>query len=198
MSAVLVFDYGVGNLHSLARALGRNGHSVRVTRDVAQLDDAVALVLPGVGAFTPAAEALAPHLDTLRQALARGLPCLGICLGMQLLFESSEEGPGAGLAVIPGRVRGLVAERVPQMGWNSVAAGPDALFAGASELVVYYANSYVALPARATDVIAWSEYGADRFPAAVRTGRVAGVQFHPEKSAAPGLRIIDNFLLAAR
>lgn len=113
---VTLFDHGAGNLYSLARALRRAGALVTLEGDPERLLAGDALVLPGVGAFGPAAERLAPGRDALARALADGFPCLGICLGMQLLFDGSAEGPGAGLGVLGGRVRALTATRVPHMG----------------------------------------------------------------------------------
>jgi imidazole glycerol-phosphate synthase subunit HisH len=197
---VTLFDYGAGNLHSLAKALEAAGAAVRVepdpTRAVADTD---ALILPGVGAFTPAAERLAPGLAEVRDALGRGLPCLGICLGMQLLFDASDEGPGEGLGVIAGRVTRLHARSVPQIGWNAIeppaGGAPDPLLAASGLDVAYYANSFVCRPAEGgAPVIAWSEHEGDRFPAAVRRGRVVGAQFHPEKSSAAGLAFVRAFV----
>jgi glutamine amidotransferase len=190
---LVLFDYGTGNLHSLGKALSLGGHDVHVEDDPARISGADALILPGVGAFGAAAARLAPRRAWLRDALRDGLPCLGICLGMQLLFEASEEGQGEGLGVVAGRVRRLHAARLPQMGWNSVDTIEDPLFAGVQDLVAYYANSFVAETDAAT-VIGWTTYETDRFAAAVRAGRTVGVQFHPEKSGGPGLRVIENFL----
>jgi glutamine amidotransferase len=122
---VALCDYGTGNLHSLRKALQAHGACVRIDDDPARLLKADALVLPGVGAFGAAAARFAPGRVAIVSALEAGFPCLGICLGMQLLFDRSEESPGEGLGFIPGRVRRLRAERVPQMGWNTVepAAG---------------------------------------------------------------------------
>lgn len=191
---VSLIDYGTGNLHSLIKALEGGGAVVRVDRDVAAGRDADALILPGVGAFGAAAAQLGAGREALSEAIGAGVPCLGICLGMQLLFETSEEGTGAGLEILPGRVRKLRATRLPHMGWNEVAMGDDPLFAGIPKLIAYYANSYVAEPAAESEVIGWTEYQGERFPAAVRSGRVWGVQFHPEKSGAAGLRLLGNFL----
>jgi len=190
---IALFDYGTGNLHSLRKALESTGHTVAIENNPVPALHADAVVLPGVGAFGDAAAKLAPFADPLRRAFEQGLPCLGVCLGMQLLFDASEEGGGAGLGVLHGRVRRLRAQRVPQMGWNAVEPGDDPLFEGGS-LVGYYANSYVVEPDDAATVIAWTEYAGERFPAAVRRGRTWGVQFHPEKSGSEGLRVIRNFL----
>ena len=199
---VTLFDYGAGNLHSLAKALEHAGAAVRVEADAAAaVVDTDALVLPGVGAFEAAAERLAPGRAAMREALAGGLPALGICLGMQLLFDASDEGGGAGLGVIPGRVTRLEARRVPQIGWNAVTpadpATPDPLLAASGLAMAYYANSFVCRPLAGADaVIAWSEHEGDRYPAAVRAGAVVGVQFHPEKSSAPGVAMVEAFVRA--
>jgi len=230
--SIALFDYGAGNLHSLAKALEVAGARVRVEPDPLRALDADALVLPGVGAFGAAAARLAPAVDEVRRALEGGLPCLGVCLGMHLLFETSEEGAGRGIGVLAGRVRRLRARRVPHMGWNAVRPAPaplpggagaataptprlpgagetgrtagggeargvralDPLFAGLDDLVVYYANGFVVEPADPAVVVAWTGYGDDRFPTAVRRARTWGVQFHPEKSGAQGLRLIRNFV----
>ena len=191
---VSLLDYGTGNLHSLAKALEGGGALVRVDSELQAAGDADAVVLPGVGAFGAAAAQLGRSRAALHELIRAGVPCLGICLGMQLLFESSEEGEGEGLGVLPGKVRRLGAHRLPHMGWNEVVMLDDPLFAGIPELVAYYANSYAVQPADESAVIAWSEYEGVHFPAAVRRDRVWGVQFHPEKSGAPGLRLIRNFL----
>lgn len=193
---VALIDYGVGNLHSLAKAIEAGGAEARIESDPARALQADAIVLPGVGAFGAAAARLAPALSDLRAALADGKPCLGICLGMQLLFEESEEGGGAGIGALRGKVTRLRGRRVPHMGWNMVENGPDPIFAGLDSMVAYYANSYIAEP-DPDDVIAWTDYQDVRFAAAVRHGRTWGVQFHPEKSDRPGLQLIRNFLREA-
>jgi glutamine amidotransferase len=195
---VAMLDYGAGNLHSLGKALARAGASVDVTSSWSALLDADALVLPGVGAFGAAIRSLPDDPTPVRNALEGGLPCLGVCLGMQLLFEGSDEGPGRGIGLIRGRVTRLEAPVVPQMGWNDVQTSSDPLFEGVNPLVAYYANSYVCEPASGSHVIAWSHYGGRRFAAAVRKQNTWGVQFHPEKSSSAGLRIIRNFVEAAR
>lgn len=191
---IALLDYGIGNLHSLMRALEQGGATIQIEQDLDQALRAEALVLPGVGAFGAAAAQLSSGAPALNAALSAGKPCLGICLGMQLLFETSEEGLGTGLGVIGGRVRRLRGRRLPHMGWNDVSMMDDPLFEGLHELLVYYANSFVAEPADESEVIAWTQYGNERFPAAIRRGRMWGVQFHPEKSGPAGLRLIRNFL----
>jgi glutamine amidotransferase len=191
---IALFDYGVGNLHSLGKALQAGGAQVEVTRDWDAALRADGLVLPGVGAFSAAVEALPPDLGPIRDALRRGYPCLGICLGMQLLLDGSEEGPGTGIGVIPGRVRRLRARIVPQMGWNAVETVDDPLFRGVREPTAYYANSFVCEPTDPAHALAWSEHEGDRFVAAARRFRTWGVQFHPEKSSHQGRRMLSNFL----
>lgn len=199
---VNVFDYGAGNMHSLLKALAVPNVALTVESDMSRLaHNADAVVLPGVGAFAPAAQRMASGLGVFRDALQRGMPCLGICLGMQLLFEGSTEGPGEGLGVFPGQVTRLRAARVPQIGWNAIepTEQTDSLFAESQLRSAYYANSFVARPSasQSSSVIAWSDHEGDRFPAAVRAGHVIGAQFHPEKSSAPGVRFVRAFLAEA-
>ena len=195
---VAVFDYGAGNLHSLVKALASPGFDIQVEPDPMRAITGDVLVLPGVGAFGPAADAIGNAREPMRAAIAAGLPTLGICLGMQLLFDESDEGDGRGLGVTPGRVARLQARRLPQIGWNSVEASDDPLFAAAPLDEAYYANSYVCRPAEPGTVIAWSEHEGHRFAAAVRAGNAVGVQFHPEKSSAAGVRLVRTFLAQAR
>lgn len=195
---VALFDYGAGNLHSLGKALEEAGARVTVTSDWKDALAQDALVLPGVGAFGPAAAALPKDRAPVREALAAGMPCLGICLGMQLLFDDSEEAAGQGIGLMPGKVRLLDARIVPQMGWNDVETGLDPIFAGVDHLVAYFANSYECVPADLSDAIAWSEYDRIRSAAGARRANTWGLQFHPEKSSRPGRRIIANFVALAR
>jgi glutamine amidotransferase len=133
----------------------------------------------------------------MRSAIADGLPCLGICLGMQLLFDASDEGDGSGLSVFPGRVTRLEGGRIPQIGWNTIEDGDDPLLDAAPLSIAYYANSYVCHPDEPTGLHAWSAHGATRFPALVRAGRTVGVQFHPEKSSTAGVELVRAFLREA-
>ncbi|MBX3134374.1 MAG: imidazole glycerol phosphate synthase subunit HisH [Gemmatimonadaceae bacterium] len=196
---IAIFDYGAGNLHSLTKALADAGREVRIETDAAAaVRGTDALVLPGVGAFAPAAARLAPGRDVMRAAIKHGLPTLGICLGMQLLFDASDEGAGDGLGVVSGRVTKLAADRLPQIGWNALDDARDPLLTASGLAMAYYANSFACRPTDTTSVIAWSTHERDRFPAAVRSGACVGVQFHPEKSSQPGLRFLEAFLAAAR
>lgn len=197
MRRVTLFDYGAGNLHSLGKALRGDDRVVHVETDPARAIDTDVLILPGVGAFGSAAAALAPGRTAMRDAIAAGLPTLGICLGMQLMFETSDEGPGLGLALLAGRVERLRARRTPQIGWNTIDDACDPLFTPPALVTAYYANRYVCRPTAPGSVIAWSTHEHDRFAAAVRTGRAVGVQFHPEKSSAPGLAFLHRFLREA-
>jgi glutamine amidotransferase len=194
---VSVFDYGAGNIHSLLKALARDGAQVEVESDPSVAARADALVLPGVGAFGHAAARLAPGLADMRSALADGLPCLGICLGMQLLFDASDEGDGRGIGIFSGRVTRLMGGRVPQIGWNTIEDGHDPLLDAAPLSIAYYANSYVCHPDDSACVHAWSVHSTTRFPALVREGRTIGVQFHPEKSSAAGVELVCAFLREA-
>lgn len=193
---VTIFDYGAGNIHSLAKAIAAFGATVEIEPNPALAIETDVLVLPGVGAFGLAAERLAPGRLAIQAALRGGLPCLGICLGMQLLFDASDESvrEARGLQIFSGEVTRLRAQRVPQIGWNAVDAADDDLFVRAPLSYAYYANSYVCRPVDASVVRAWSTHEDDRFAAVVRAGRTVGVQFHPEKSSGPGLRFLHAFL----
>jgi len=191
-----VMDYGVGNLHSISKGLEKCGAKIDVTSKVNELLDAQCIVFPGVGAFGAAMDELRPVLPMLKQRIMEGTPTLGICLGMQVLFERSDESPGGGVGAFRGEVRKLKATRVPQMGWNDVAWEDDHLFDKVPRgSQFYFANSYICRP-RESVTIAETEYG-ERFPSAIRRGALCGVQFHPEKSGKPGLRLLSNFMAIA-
>jgi len=192
-----IFDYGAGNLHSLIKALERPGITVQVDTDPAIAVTADALVLPGVGAFPAATRALGSDGRAVMQAAIRdGLPTLGICLGMQVLFDASDEGGDDGLGVIAGRVERLHAARVPQIGWNQLELGEmrDSLLDASELRIAYFANSFVCRPVDLSTVTAWSTHEQDRFPAMVRVGRCTGVQFHPEKSSTAGVSFVHAWL----
>jgi imidazole glycerol-phosphate synthase subunit HisH len=176
-----VFDYGAGNLHSLVRALHHVGAKVSVESDpLSCANDGSLFVLPGVGAFGQASKRLAPARDLLRRQLLDGRPALGICLGMQLFLSNSEEDEGEGLGVIPGTVRRLETPRVPNMGWSK--AGTWGL--------MYFAHSYICVPENPGTVTQTAVHQGQHFAAAVKAARTVGVQFHPEKSSAPGLELL--------
>ena len=195
---VTILDYGAGNMHSLARALDDGACEVRIEGDPQAAVDTDVLVLPGVGAFGHAAGALAPARTSLRDAIRDGLPCVGICLGMQLLFDESDEGAGSGLGVIEGRVTRVHARRVPHMGWATIEEREDPTFERAPLDVAYYANGFACRPARTDVVRAWSVHEGDRFPAMVRDGSAVGVQFHPEKSSRAGVAFLRALVQEAR
>ncbi len=193
---VTIADYGVGNLHSISKGLERAGASIEISSNPEELANARCIVFPGVGAFGAAMEVLRPSLLAIREAIRSGTPTLGICLGMQVLFEGSEESPGEGVSVVRGQARRLCAPRVPHMGWNDVAHSGNPLFEGIPQRTqFYFANSYVCYPTEKVS-ISETEYG-ERFPSAVRKGAICGVQFHPEKSSTPGLRLLSNFIRIA-
>lgn len=187
---VTIFDYGAGNLHSLAKAIAGPNVEVLVEADPLRSLDTDVLVLPGVGAFSHAAQRIAPAAGPMREALAGGLPAIGICLGMQLLLDGSDEGEGEGLGIISGRVTRLTATTIPQIGWNAIDEPTEELLQRSRLKTAYYANSYACRPSDESVVTAWSTHEVDRFPAAVRAGATVGLQFHPEKSSAAGVRFL--------
>ncbi|MBA2318131.1 MAG: imidazole glycerol phosphate synthase subunit HisH [Euzebyales bacterium] len=195
---VAVLDYDAGNLRSVEKALERAGAAASVTADAAEADRADALVVPGVGHFGQCARQLtaAGFAGLLHDWVAAARPVLGICVGMQILYATSEEDPGAvGLGLVPGRVRRLPADVVvPHMGWDRVrVVADDPLLEGMDGERCYFANSYYAEPGEDEHVRAVCDYGPG-FPCVVRTGSVAGTQFHPEKSAEVGARLLANFV----
>jgi glutamine amidotransferase len=185
-----IFDYGAGNLFSLRAALAAPGVDVATETDPVQCIATDLLVLPGVGAFAHASERLAAGREAMQRAIVGGLPTVGICLGMQLLFDESEEGAGAGLGVITGRVTRLDAARLPHIGWNTIEMAPQPEAVPPTLTTAYFANSFAGRPTDTSCVRAWSTHDADRFPAVVRRYRAIGMQFHPEKSAAAGIRFL--------
>jgi glutamine amidotransferase len=189
-TTVTVFDYGAGNIHSLMKALDVGDDvELRLERDPRSALDTDALVLPGVGAFSNAAARLASGATQMRDAILGGLPTLCICLGMQLMFDDSEEGPGSGLGIIPGHVRRLRARRIPQIGWNEIESLDEAL-----PDVAYFANSYVCEPDSDDCIVAYTTHEHDRFVSAVTVANAVGVQFHPEKSSQDGVRFVRDFI----
>lgn len=210
MQSTALIDYGSGNLRSAEKALQRVSRELGGERRVVTTDDpdliakADRVVLPGVGAFAACARAVKARpgvIEAISEAVrGRGAPFLGVCVGMQLLAERGLEfGETPGLGWIAGEVRRLEPDgptyKVPHMGWNSLEAmAHHALFAGLpAGAHMYFTHSFALFPTRAEDVIAQSDHGG-RFTAAVARGNVAGVQFHPEKSQAAGLKLLSNFL----
>ena len=197
---VAVVDYGMGNRRSVEKALEHVGAHAIVSGDPAQLRSAAGMVVPGVGAFPRAMDNLRElGLDeVILERVAQGTPVLGICLGMELAFEySTEQGGSAGLGIIPGEVRKLEAGslKLPHIGWNEVrfTKTESPLIEGLpSQCAFYHVHSFAPAPAREQDVLGTAEYGAP-FVSAVERGSFYGVQFHPEKSSAAGLRLLANF-----
>ena len=204
MTTVAIIDYGRGNVRSVANAVEYCGADARVTADPAVIDDASHIILPGVGAFGDAMEALqARGLPEVlhRQAFEKGKPFLGVCLGMQLLADrSTEHGEHAGLGWIAGEVVRLVpgpdALKIPHMGWNAIAVKkPHALFEGLypGQLNFYFVHSYYFSAADPGSVVAVCEYAAS-FPVVVGKDNIIAAQFHPEKSQDSGIEVLENFI----
>jgi imidazole glycerol-phosphate synthase subunit HisH len=199
-SGVTVVDYGAGNLRSLRAALERLGAAVEVTSHPGTVERARIVIVPGVGAAGPAMERLraAGLADAIRTAAGHGGSILGICLGLQLLFDRSEEGGTECLGLLQGGVRRIDwARTVPHMGWNDVAPVDGDSLGGALPAVCYFAHTYVAEPAEAGDVMATTELEGRPFASAVARGRVAAVQFHPERSGPAGRALLGALLTRA-
>lgn len=206
---IVVVDYGMGNLRSVSKALERLGASVRVSSEAAEIGRAKKLILPGVGAFDAAMRELDRRglAEPIKAFIASGKPYLGICLGLQVLFDSSEEGQRTnGLGVFPGTVRRLAVQppmKIPHMGWNqvnsvqrtawSVQNGSPLLKGIPEGGFFYFVHSYYAQPTDRSLVLMESEYGT-RFPVMIGRGKTFATQFHPEKSQALGLKLLGNFL----
>jgi len=199
---IVIVDYGMGNLRSVQKAFEHLGAAAEVSADPQAVARAEKLVLPGVGAFPKAMEELRARalVEPIQRHIKDGKPYLGICLGLQLLFESSDEGTGGrGLGVLPGRVVRFANHtvKVPHMGWNAVrvprAASACPLLQGVPDgSYVYFVHSYYGVPAESAVIAAETEYGTT-FASMVWRGRLFATQFHPEKSQAVGLRMLRNF-----
>lgn len=198
---IAIFDYGAGNIFSLKEALKRNGAEVTVIHDMDSLGRYDGLVLPGVGNFDPAIQSIEKDARNLSAAIDRGMPVMGICLGMEMLFDKSEEGKLEGLKILGGDVVMLPKGRVkvPHMGWNNLKIkGKSKFLKGIKDdSWVYFVHSYRAAPADKKIVVATSEYGTS-VPAVVEKGNLIGVQFHPEKSGEVGSTMIRNFIEMCR
>jgi imidazole glycerol-phosphate synthase subunit HisH len=197
---MVIIDYGMGNLRSVQKAIEAIGHRAEITADPAVVRRAAKVILPGVGAFADAAAELRRTGlgDAFCEAVRAGKPCLGVCLGLQLLFDVSEEdGEHAGLGLLPGRVVRFASApglKIPHMGWNTLRIKrPAPIFAGLGpEPAVYFVHSYHAVAARPEDVAAEADH-PDPFPAAVWRENLMACQFHPEKSQQVGLAMYANF-----
>ena len=216
MTHLAVFDYGAGNLHSLVKAISTDERTISIETDLRVAMTADLLVLPGVGAFGAAADAMQNSQSYLGSALADGLPCLGICLGMQLLFDASEESRGKGIGFIPGNVTRLRTSKVPHMGWNEVewreTGNLDWSGDGGAERrksvngerlqidsgqdapkleTAYFANAYICEPEVDLSILAWTTHENAKFASVVRSANTVGVQFHPEKSSGTGRAFLN-------
>ena len=196
---IAIIDYDAGNLKSVEKALQHLGQDCKITRNAKEILEADKVILPGVGAFADAMEKLQKYdlIDVIHQVVDKKTPFLGICLGLQLMFESSEEGPGVkGLGLLPGKIVRFPEKegyKIPHMGWNSLKINPNSkLLKGIPEDVyVYFVHSYYAADCEES-VTAYAEYSA-LLTASVENGNVYGTQFHPEKSGEVGLGILKAF-----
>jgi len=196
---VTIFDYGVGNLHSISKALELSGAKVSIATTIDEVLKAKAIVLPGVGEFGAVMKAMGPKKKLLTERLEEGVPALGICIGFQVMFDTSEESKGRGLELMNGRVLKFKDVRIPHMGWNTVnttrAGAKDPIMRSIPKIsYFYFANSYAPM-SKSKDgiVLAESDYGRN-FPSVMRKANTYGTQFHPEKSSRFGLRLIKNFV----
>lgn len=202
MTTIAVVDYDMGNLHSACKGLQNAGATTIITDAVQELEQADAIVLPGVGAFDPAIQHLRSRdlIQPLRDIIASGKPFLGICLGLQILFEGSEEGVEPGLGVVPGMVRRFRPEpgiTIPHMGWNQLQlAQPDLPLWQQlpADAWVYFVHSYYADPTEEKAIAATITHGNQTVTAAIARDNLIAVQFHPEKSSTAGLQILSNFV----
>jgi glutamine amidotransferase len=198
VAKAVIFDYGVGNLLSLKTALEKAGLKAEIGTSAKELATADAIALPGVGAFTVASEKLNAVKETLIKKVEEGTSLLGICLGLQLFFEKSEEGPGRGLSLFKGKnIRLPSTVKVPHMGWNTLnIVKKNELLDGIKEgSYVYFVHSLYPVPVEKKIVITQTEYGTT-FTSAVASKNIYGTQFHPEKSGDLGLKILKNFAKA--
>ena len=197
MSYIAIVDYGAGNLMSVHNSLDFLGYENKIAASPEVIEQAAGVILPGVGAFPDAMDAL--HASGLTDAVleaAKKKPFLGICLGMQMLFEESDEvRPCKGLGLLPGRIERIrTSLKLPQIGWNALdILRPNAMTEGVQQGdYVYFVHSFMAVPAEEGDLAAVTDYGA-RVPAMVARGNLFGCQFHPEKSGKVGLKMLQNF-----
>ena len=202
MSVIAVIDYDMGNLHSACKGLENAGATPKITDNPQEIYQADAVVLPGVGAFDPAMEHLRSRQleEPIKKVIASGKPFLGICLGLQILFDGSEEGKEPGLGIIPGMVRRFQPEAgitIPHMGWNQLEFTQTniPLWQNLSpNPYVYFVHSYYVSPTDTTVNAATVTHGSQTVTAAIAKDNIMAVQFHPEKSSTPGLQILSNFV----
>ena len=202
MSVIAVIDYDMGNLHSACKGLENAGATPKITDNPQEIYQADAVVLPGVGAFDPAMEHLRSRKleEPIKKVIASGKPFLGICLGLQILFDGSEEGKEPGLGIIPGMVRRFQSEpgiTIPHMGWNQLEFTQTniPLWQNLSpNPYVYFVHSYYVSPTDTTVNAATVTHGSQTVTAAIAKDNIMAVQFHPEKSSTPGLQILSNFV----
>lgn len=196
---ITIIDYGMGNLHSVAKALEKVGGNVTISSNKTDIVQADKLVLPGVGSFGDCMRNLQKYdlIDTIKNSLASTKPFLGICLGMQLLFESSEESPQVkGLGFFKGKVVKIIAPKlkVPHIGWNNLKlAKPSPILANSQNDYVYFVHSYYVVPRDTKLITSFVEYGG-KLTASIGKNNIQAVQFHPEKSSLAGLKILNNFV----
>jgi len=186
-----IADYGVGNLHSIRKALEICDADPYIVEDLGELLEAKCIIFPGVGAFDRTMEKLQPIKRALIRKLEDATPCLGICIGAQILFEGSEEGKTKGLGFYQGEVIRLKADRVPHMGWNRVE-GEDSILEGIESPYFYFAHSYHGNPSE--DIVIGRTDYFGQIPTLFLKGNTYGTQFHPEKSSASGLKFLKNFV----
>lgn len=206
MSVIAIVDYDMGNLHSVCKGLEQAGATPRITDSPKELEQADAVVLPGVGSFAPAMQQIRSRglVEPIKRAIASGKPFLGICLGLQVLFEWSEEGKEPGLGIVAGGVRRFRPEpgiAIPQMGWNQLEITQPASPMWQqlpSQPWVYFVHSYYVDPAQPQIRAANVTHGSQTVTAAIAQNNLMAVQFHPEKSSTTGLQILSNFVAQVR
>lgn len=202
MARIAVIDYDMGNLHSVCKGLENAGGTPEITDDPKVISGADGVLLPGVGAFDPAVQHLRSRnlIEPIKQVIADGVPFLGICLGLQILFESGEEGEEAGLGIFPGTVRRFKSEpglTIPHMGWNQLTFTQPSISLWnnlGDNPWVYFVHSYYVDPADSTITAATVTHGSQTVTAAIAYQNVMALQFHPEKSSLAGLQLLSNFV----
>ncbi|PSF34251.1 imidazole glycerol phosphate synthase subunit HisH [Aphanothece hegewaldii CCALA 016] len=206
MSIIAVIDYDMGNLHSACKGIQQAGGTPKITDSAKEIASSDAVILPGVGSFDPAVQQIrSRHLEKpLKEAIASGKPFLGICLGLQILFDDSEEGTEPGLGIIPGTVRRFRSEpgvTIPHMGWNQLEMRQPELSLWQALPInpyVYFVHSYYVAPLDPSVNAAMVTHGSQTVTAAIAKDNIVAVQFHPEKSADSGLKILHNFVSQIR